>query len=172
MNNTQALAVKQSLSQERDLTTISRMVELASDLTLAAVPDFPEREDGLVGLKRVYGDFEFKEIKIFDPGIKYRAFLDGGADVVLAFGTDGQINAHDLVLLEDDRGLWPPYHVAPVVRHQTLEANSDLAGLLNGVSPLLTDEVMQSLNWQVDGPDKRDPAEVARDFLKEKGLVQ
>jgi osmoprotectant transport system substrate-binding protein len=172
MNNSQALAVKRSLSQQRNLTTISRMAELASDLTLAAVPDFPEREDGLVGLKRVYGNFEFKEIKIFDPGIKYRAFLDGGADVVLAFGTDGQINAHDLVLLEDDKSLWPPYHVAPVVRQQTLDANSTLTDLLNGLSPLLTSEVMQNLNWQVDGPDKKDPADVARAFLREKGVVR
>jgi osmoprotectant transport system substrate-binding protein len=172
MNNSQALAVKRPLSQQRSLTTISRMAELASELTLAAVPDFPEREDGLVGLKRVYGDFQFKEVKIFDPGIKYRAFLDGGADVVLAFGTDGQINAHDLVLLEDDKGLWPPYHVAPVVRQQTLDANSDLSGLLNGLSPLLTDGVMQNLNWQVDGPDKKDPADVAGAFLREKGLAR
>ena len=172
MNNSQALAVKKELSDQKNLTTISRMAEIASELVLAAVPDFPDREDGLVGLKRVYGDFQFKEVKIFDPGIKYKAFLDGEADVVLAFGTDGQINAYNLVILKDDKGLWPPYHVAPVVRQDALDKNPELAGILNGLAPLLTNEVMQDLNWQVDGPDKKDPKDVARSFLTGKGLLK
>lgn len=170
MNNTQALAVKKDFSQQKNLTTISQMVAMASQLTLAAVPDFPDREDGLVGLKKVYGDFQFKEIKIFDPGIKYKAFLDGQADVVLAFGTDGQISGYNLVLLKDDKGLWPPYHVAPVVRQDTLTKVPQIQQL-NKIAPLLTDSVMQALNWKVDGPDKADPAKVAKDFLKSVGLV-
>lgn len=171
MNNSQALAVKKQLSQQKNLTTISQMVAMASQLVLAAVPDFPDREDGLVGLKKVYGNFSFKDIKIFDPGIKYKAFLDGQADVVVAFGTDGQISGYDLVELKDDKGLWPPYHVAPVVRQDTLDKNPNLK-VLNKLAPLLTSDVMRDLNWKVDGPDKGDPAKVARDFLKSKGLVQ
>ena len=171
MNNTQALAVKRQLSEEQNLTTISEMASMADQLVLAAVPDFEEREDGLVGLHRVYGDFTFKEIKVFEPGIKYQAFLDGEADVVLAFGTDGQIGGYDLVVLQDDKGLWPPYHVAPVVRQETLDAHPEIEGLLNDLSPLLTDEVMRDLNWQVDGPDSKEPADVARTFLEEHGLI-
>lgn len=170
MNNTQALAVKKTLSQQRNLTTISQMVAMASQLVLAAVPDFPDREDGLAGLKKTYGDFQFKDVKIFDPGIKYKAFLDGQADVVVAFGTDGQISGYDLVLLKDDKGLWPPYHVAPVVRQDTLDRVPAIKQL-NKIAPLLTDSVMQGLNWKVDGPDKADPANVARDFLKASGLL-
>jgi osmoprotectant transport system substrate-binding protein len=171
MNDTQALAVTQQTSQQRSLTTISQMVAMASQLVLAAVPDFPDREDGLVGLKNVYGNFQFKDIKIFDPGIKYQALLNGQADVVVAFGTDGQINGYKLVVLQDDKGLWPPYHIAPVVRQDALDKNPNIK-VLNNLAPLLTSDVMQQLNWKVDGPDKADPATVARDFLKSKGLVQ
>ena len=170
MNNTQALAVKKKLSQDKGITNISQMVAAAPQLILAAVPDFPEREDGLVGLKKVYGNFQFKEIKIFDPGIKYKAFLEDQADVVLAFGTDGQVSGYDLVILKDDKGLWPPYHVAPVVRQDALDKYPAIKQL-DRIAPLLTDSVMQALNWKVDGPEKLDPPKVARDFLKSVGLI-
>jgi osmoprotectant transport system substrate-binding protein len=171
MNNSQALAVKRQFSEERSLTTISQMAAMASQLTLAAVPDFPERDDGLVGLKRVYGNFNFKEIHIFDPPAKYSAFLMGQANVVLAFGTDGEIKGHDLVVLADDKGLWPPYHVAPVVRQSVLEKHPNLTRILNELAPLLTDDVMRTLNWRVDGPEKASPAKVAEDFLRGRGLI-
>ncbi len=171
MNNANALATSREFSEAHSLTTISQMVEMADQIRLAAVPDFEEREDGLLGLKRVYGDFELAEFTTFAPGIKYQAFLEGDADVVQVFGTDGEIGGYDLVVLEDDKGLWPPYHVAPVVRQETLDANPELRDILNEVQPLLTSEVMTDLNWMVDGPDKRDPVDVAHDFLVENGLI-
>jgi osmoprotectant transport system substrate-binding protein len=171
MNNSQALAVKRSFSEEHDLTTISQMVEMASELRLAAVPDFEEREDGLVGLREVYGDFSFQDIIVLDPGLKYQALLNDDAEVVVAFGTDGQIEGYDLVVLEDDQNLWPPYHVAPVVRQDTLDANPEIAEILNELAPLLTSEVMAGLNWRVDGPDAREPEDVAREFLEEHDLL-
>ena len=172
MNNSNAIAVTREFSEENDLTTISQLVEMADQITLAAVPDFPERPDGLVGLQEVYGDFEFQEIVILDPGLKYQAFLNGDANAVLAFGTDGQVAGYDLVILEDDQGLWPPYHVAPVIRQETLNACPGAATLLNEVQPLLTSEVMADLNWQVDGDEAREPEDVARDFLIENGLIE
>ena len=94
---------------------------------ISAPADFPEREDGLLGLQRVYGE-GFNEIEVLPvaPGVKYQAVLDEQAQVVLAFGTDGQIAGYDLVVLEDDLGLWPPYNVAPVVRQEVLD---DLPGV-------------------------------------------
>ncbi len=171
MNNSNALAVKREFSEENDLTTISQMVEMANELKLAAVPDFPERPDGLVGLKEVYGDFEFEEIVILDPGLKYQALVNDDTEVVLAFGTDGQIAGYDLVVLEDDKGLWPPYHVAPVIRQDMLDAYPQIADILNALAPLLTSEVMADLNWQVDGDAAMEPEDVAHDFLVENGLL-
>jgi len=170
-NNTQALAMKRDEAEQRGIVTISDMVAQAGDLTLAAVPDFEQREDGLVGLTRVYGDFSFAEVQVFDPGIKYQSFLDGDAQVVLAFSTDGQIAGYDLVLLQDDLSLWPPYHVAPVIRQEVLDANPQIAELLNPLAQLLTNEVMAELNWLVDGPEKQEPADVARAYLQANGLL-
>ncbi len=169
-NNTQALAVKRTFSEEQGVTTISQLAAVSGDLTIVAPSDFVERPDGLLGLQERYG-MEFGEVLPVAPGIRYQAIEQDQADVVLAFGTDGQVSGLDLVLLEDDLALWPPYHVAPVVRQETLDAYPNLADTLNAVAPLLTDEVMSALNYRVDGPDKEEPADVARSFLQEQGLI-
>lgn len=169
-NNTQALAVKRAFSEENTITTISELAAKAGELKIVAPSDFVERPDGLKGLEDFYG-MKFGDVLSVAPGIRYQALEDDQAQVVLAFGTDGQVAGMDLVLLKDDKNLWPPYHVAPVVRKETLDANAGLAEALNPLAPILTDVVMSGLNWQVDGPDKLEPAEVAAAFLKEQGLI-
>lgn len=171
MNNTQALAMTQDRARELGITTISDFVAQASELTLIGPPEFEVREDGLPGLKTAYGDFQLQSYKAVDAGLRYRGLVDGEADVAVAFGTDGEISAFDLVLLEDDQQLFPPYQVAPVVRQEVLEANPEVQDLLNGLSPLITDEVMRSLNYQVSG-EGQEPEAVAQQFLMESGLLE
>lgn len=171
-NNTQALAVKREFSEEHGITTISELAAVADQYIISAPADFPERVDGLLGLQRVYGaGFDGIEVLPVAPGLKYQALLSDQAEVVLAFGTDGQIAGYDLVVLEDDLGLWPPYNLAPVVRMDLLEANAEVADLLNGVTTMLTNEVLAELNWRVDGDEKAEPSDVATDFLTENGLL-
>lgn len=171
MNNTQAIAVTAETAAKHDMYKLSVMAEVAPELVLAAVPEFTERPDGLPGLQEVYGGFQFKEVKLVDYGIKYRALINGDADVTVAFGTDGEIAGHGLVVLEDDKGLWPPYQVAPVVRQDLLDEAPEVADILNRVQGLLTDDTMQALNWEVDG-NQREYAEVAAEFLREQGLIR
>lgn len=171
MNNTQALAMTRDRAAELGITTFSDMVANADQLTLIGPPEFAEREDGLPGLREVYGDFTFQNFLTVDPGLRYQALQSGEADVVVAFGTDGELAAFDLLTLIDDQGLYPPYQVAPVVRQATLVANPDLATLLNRLAPLLTDDIMQQLNNEVSG-EGREPADVARDFLVSQGLIE
>lgn len=172
MNDTQALAVTRKFAEEHNLTTISDLVALASsvDLVFSAPVDFEEREDGLKGLRATYGDFPAK-VNGVAPGIKYQALVDGDANVVLAFSTDAEIGFNDLVVLEDDKNLWPPYHVAPVVRQAALDDSPGIADALNAVAPLITTEVQIGLNGQVVGPDQKSPEDVARAFLQEQGLT-
>lgn len=170
MNNTQALAMTQEKAAELGITTISDMAAQASDLIMVGPPEFQAREDGLPGIQAAYGDFQLKEYKAVDPGLRYQALVEGEADVAVAFGTDGEISAFDLVVLEDDQQLFPPYQVAPVARQEVLDASPAVADALNALAPLLTDETMQRLNYEVSG-NQREPAEVAREFLVEEGLL-
>ncbi|MEO1134107.1 MAG: glycine betaine ABC transporter substrate-binding protein [Cyanobacteria bacterium J06639_1] len=170
MNNTQALAVTQDVAAEYDLGTISDMAAVADQLVMIGPPEFEVREDGLPGIQAAYGDFELKEYKAVDPGLRYTALANGDADVTVAFGTDGEIDAFDLLVLEDDRNLFPPYQVAPVVRQDILDANPELADALNELSPLLTGATMRRLNNEVSG-NQREPEDVALEFLQAEGLV-
>jgi osmoprotectant transport system substrate-binding protein len=171
MNNTQALAMKKDVAAAKGIKTISDMAAQAGELTMIGPPEFEQREDGLPGISKAYGNFRLKAYIPVDPGLRYEGLVNGQADVVVAFGTDGQISAFDLVLLEDDKGLFPPYQIAPVVRQQAIDANPKLAEVLNKLAPLLTDATMQRLNYEVDGK-KREPVEVARDFLQQNGLIK
>lgn len=170
MNNTQALAMTREGAERYGIRTISDMAANADQLVMAGPPEFQEREDGLPGIKEAYGDFALREYRSVDPGLRYQALTSGQADVVVAFGTDGEIAANDLVVLEDDKGLFPPYQVAPVVREDVLDANPRIAEVLNALQPKLTDEVMQQLNFEVSG-NQREPADVAREFLENEGLL-
>lgn len=170
MNNTQALAMTKAGAEKFGIKTFSDLAAKASQLTMVGPPEFEVREDGLPGLKAKYGDFQLKEYKAVDPGLRYKALTDGEADVAVAFGTDGEIAAFDLVLLQDDKNLFPPYQVAPVVRQQTLDANPGVAAALNQLAPKLTDATMQKLNYEVSG-NKREPADVAKEFMTQEGLL-
>ncbi len=98
--------------------------------------------------------------------------LTGGqSDVGLVFTTDGQIKADNLVLLEDDKQLFPPYNVSLVARDAALrEAGGDFERVVALVQEGLTTEVMQELNSRVD-LDKEKPADVARQYLTEAGYL-
>ncbi len=171
MNNTQALAMTQEGAKKYGIKTISDMVRQASKLTLVSTPEFEAREDGLPGLKKAYGNFQLKKLIPVDAGLRYEALKKGEADVAEAFGTDGEISALNLVVLEDDKKLFPPYQVAPVVRQEVLDKNPNIREALNALAPKLTNETMQRLNYEVSGK-KREPAEVAKEFLTKEGLLK
>lgn len=170
-NDTQALATTQAIAGQYALGTLSDLAAKAGELRLGTVPEFLKRADGLPGLQNTYGGFKFKAVKILDNGLKYAALMHGDVDVVVAFSTEGQLKANNLIVLEDNKHLFPVYQAAPVVRHATLVAKPALAKPLDALAPLLDTELMQNLNLQVDGPLKREPADVARDFLKQHPLA-
>jgi osmoprotectant transport system substrate-binding protein len=173
-NNTNTFAVTQETAEARGLATYSDLFAQASELRLGGPPEFPERND-TANLEQVYGTTidSFAEYSQLGTGaLRYDALQSGDVDVIVAFGTDGRIRADELVILQDDKQAYPVYNVAPVVRQEVLEQYPQLPEILNQLAPLLTDSAMQDLNYQVDGPDAREPADVAREFLAAQGLVQ
>ncbi len=170
MNNAQALAVPQRVVEQYGIRTISDMAANASELRMVGPAEFPEREDGLPGLRRVYGDFELAAYLPVEKGLRYVAIESGEADVTVAFGTDGELAAYNMLVLEDDKGMFPPYQVAPLIRESVLAAHPDIADILNRLAPLLDDSTMQRLNYEVSG-NQREPIDVAREFLVANGLL-
>jgi osmoprotectant transport system substrate-binding protein len=169
VNNTNAFVVTQETAGEHGLATVSDLRPLAGDMTLGGPPECPEREFCIPGLRDVYG-IEFGEFTPLDVGGPLTvAALDGGEiDVGLLFATSGVIQARDFVMLEDDQSLQAADYITPAVN---ADAHSDeLETLLNEISALLTTESMTALNARVE-VDQDEPADVARDFLEESGLL-
>jgi len=170
MNNTQAIAMTKSRAAELGIATISDLVAKSGEIVLVGPIEFLEREDGIAGLKTLYGDFEFAEYRPIDPGLRYIALANGEIDAVVAFGTDGQINEFDLLVLEDDRQFWPPYQIAPIIRTPLVTEYPEITQSLNQLAPLLTNDTMRRLNNEVSS-NGRSPADVAQEFLTDSGLL-
>lgn len=102
--------------------------------------------------------------------LKYQAIGNGDMDVTDAFATDGQIIQYNLKILEDDKGFFPPYYVAPIVKNETLEQFPELEGVLDMLAGLVDDATMTELNYRVDVEGESVEA-VAADFLAKAGLV-
>ena len=100
-----------------------------------------------------------------------QALKNDQIQIVNGYATDGMISAMKLTRLKDDKNLWPPYFVVPVVRKETLDANPKVADVLNKVSGMLDETTVAEMNYKVDG-EKLEPKDVARDFLKSKGFVK
>lgn len=132
-------------------------------------PEFMGRMDGYLGLKKYYG-LDIRTVVINDA-VMYQAMYEGKLDVVSGYSTDGRIRSYNLVTLEDDRHIFPPYFAAPVVRTATLEKYPELEDALNKLAGRINDSVMTMLNYQADFL-KKDPATVAKDFLVAQQLYQ
>ncbi|NLZ52737.1 MAG: glycine/betaine ABC transporter substrate-binding protein [Thermoanaerobacteraceae bacterium] len=168
-NNTYAMVVTQETAKKYNLKTISDMAKVADELTLGCTYVFTERDDGYPGLSEYY-DFEFKDVKGMDPALMYQALVQGSVDVISGFATEGRIAAFDLVILEDDKQFFPPYDATTIVRGEVLEKHPELEEVLNKLAGLIDDAKMAELNAAVD-LDKREPKDVAREFLEEEGLI-
>jgi len=169
-NNTYVLVMTKPKADELGIKTVSDLSTKGGDLKFGTTQEFTERDDGLPGLKNTYGGFNFDEVLALDPGLLYAGIEEDEIDVTTGFGTDGQISAYDLIVLEDDKQFWPPYPAAPIVRQEVLDENPEIADLLNQLSAAIDADTMQKLNWEVAG-NGREPDEVAREFLESEGLI-
>lgn len=129
--------------------------------------EFIQREDGFVGLDKLYGlPLEIREMEI---GLMYEALRIGEVDVIDGFSTDGRIKAFDLKLLEDDKGYFPPYFAAPLFRQETLDKYPQLENALTKLESIITNQKMAELNSEIDQSQK-DPQLVAQEFLNSIGV--
>jgi osmoprotectant transport system substrate-binding protein len=171
MADQNALTVTQATASKYNLKTISDVAKVSPQLVFGGPPECRERDTCYKGLQKVY-NVKFKSFESLNQGaIKYRALLNNQIQVALSFTTDGIIAKENLLLLQDDKGLFPADHALPVVRDDYLgKAGDEFKSLVNKVSAAVTTEEITKLNAQVD-IDTKDADEVATQWLKDKGLL-
>ena len=141
----------------------------ASRLLAGFTPEFMGRRDGDIGLREVYG-LTVRTVVISDA-VMYKAIYDHKLDIISGYSTDGRLKAYDLVTLDDDRKIFPPYYAAPVVRKEVLQTYPELAPVLNKLSGRINDSIMTGLNYQAEYLNLP-PDRIACDFLTTQGLYR
>lgn len=169
-NNTYVLAVTKEIANKYHLKTMTDLTRISHNLRFGCTPEFAARIDGLPGIEKIYGT-KFKSVHNFSGTLMYTAITSGEVDVITAFSTDGLLAKYDLVLLKDDKYFFPPYFMAPFVNGETNKDYPEIAKALEKLHNAIDDATMQKLNYEVVEKG-RDRAEVARSFLKERGLVK
>ena len=163
-NDSQGLVIRTEVANSLNIKTISDLQAHASELRFASQGEFDEREDGLPGLEKTYGTFNWQSSKVYDNSLKYSVLDNDEADVIPAYTTEGQlVNTDKFTLLEDDKQFWPPYNLAPVVRDNILDDNPDIKTILNNISAKLDTETVTELNAKVD-VDGQEYTDVAKEY--------
>jgi len=169
-NNTYALAVTEELANQYDLVTISDLTRALGDIKAGFTLEFSDREDGYLGIQSLY-DLTFPSLQTMEPSLRYQAIESGDINLIDAYSTDPEIERYNLVVLEDDQELFPPYQGAPLLRAETLEQFPDLESILNQHGGQITSDEMREMNYRV-GVDNEDAGAVARDYLTKAGLIE
>lgn len=169
-NDTYGIAVRRDVAERYALRTYSDLARVAGDLTLGAEYDFYERPDGYGALRKAYG-MDFRDTMDMDIGVKYKALEAGQVDALIVFTTDGQLAQADAVVLRDDLGFFPSARCGNVVRNETLKEHPELGDVLDRFEGGITDDDMARMNYEVE-TEGADPAEVAREFLHDRGLLK
>lgn len=165
-NDGAGLVIRKETADELGITTISDLQKNANEIRFASQGEVDYREDGIPLLETVYGELNWKSSKVYDNGIKYEVLRNDEADLAPAYTTEGQlVNTDEFLLLEDDKQVWPPYNLAPVVRNNVLKANPDIAEVINKVSATLDTKTVTELNAKVD-IDKKEYEEVAKEYYE------
>jgi len=180
-NNTWAIAIPKALSDAEGIVTLADWAKYINDggaVKLVASQEFVDRtEDGVPAIEAAYG-FKLKSDQLIvlaggDTAQTEAAAAQGtnGANAAMAYGTDGNLSALGLVVLEDPKSIWPVYEPAPTVRSEVAEKYPEIAEILDPIFKDLTLATLQELNGKVS-VDGADPKTVATDYLTSKGLIK
>jgi len=163
--NSYAIAVRPETADSLGLRELSDLAAASARLVGGFSPDFLGRPDGLAGLREAYR-LELAETRPLLQAVKYEALAAGAVDVIDGYTTDGAIDRYDLVVLRDDRGFFPPYEAAALLRPGLADARPEVVAALAALSGRLDASAIRRANRRVE-VDGAAVAEVARDLLRD-----
>jgi glycine betaine/choline ABC-type transport system substrate-binding protein len=164
------VGVKEEVASQLGLSKISDLSKVDDTFTLYGSPECRQRTDCLLGLKQTY-DLAFKKFTPVDIDLRHQVLDRGDKVVSIVFTTDPQNKREDLVLLEDDKGMFPPYNSTFVVRNEV--ARRPGADLPEGAraGPGGPDRRGHAGAERARRPRQGEPEEVATAYLEESGLI-
>lgn len=161
--------MRKDFAEANNLKCLSDLAPLSKNLSVAAPPEFLKRPDGLINLKKAYG-FNFKNVIQVSPTLMYVTIEHQKADIIASFTTDGKLRNANLIILKDDKNIYPPYQAAPVLREVVHLKYPQIEKVLSPIFGIISEQKMINLNSKVEEQGQL-PSIVAREFLNENNLI-
>jgi glycine betaine/choline ABC-type transport system substrate-binding protein len=167
--NSFAMTIRGDDARARHLATLSDAAANPMGFTLGAGYEFLTRPDAYGALNRAYAIKWTAAPKSMDLGLLYQALEQKQVSMAAANTTDGLLNKLDVIVLKDDKHVFPPYQACIVVREEALAAYPNLRAILSGLSGKISDAEMRNMNYAVDA-QHRPARDVAKEFLQKAAL--
>jgi osmoprotectant transport system substrate-binding protein len=179
-NNTWAIALRGDIARSEGLVTLEDMaayINSGGTFKIAGSEEFVTRPDALPAFEETYG-FSLSEDQMLilsggNTATTEQAASRGtnGVNAAMAYGTDGQLAALGLVVMEDSKGVQPVYEPAPLIRKEVLDQYPEIAGILKPVFESLDLVTLQTLNAKI-AVEGLSAETVAREYLTEAGFLE
>lgn len=179
-NSTWVIFIRKDLAGDFNIETISDLARYANQLqegwkgnslTFATNSEFLVRGDGIERLREVYGlPIQAENIMEVDNNLLAQAVKEARVQAAVGWVADSKIAEYGLKVIKDDQQVFPPYHVAPVIRESTLNREDSIQEILGKISERLTNETVLDLTYRVDVLHQ-DVFKVAKDFLIQQDLI-
>ena len=176
-NNTYVLLTRTKWSEEKGISSISDFAKWVKDgntnKTVVMNAEFEQRDDGWPGVTQHYNFADAaKKLNIKNVGssLTYKVVGNGQAILGSGFNTNPKILKFNLTSLKDDKGFFPVYNPAPMVRQKVLDENPGIKKPLNKVANSLSTDTIRSLNRKVS-IEQKDAQKVAKNYLKSEGII-
>lgn len=149
-DNRQGIGMRTSIARKYGIKNLSDLQKNAGKIRFVSQGEFDKRADALPGMNKKYGKFNFKSHKDYDDSLKYMIMSEGKGDAAPVSTTDGQLATSKFTLLKDNKSLWPPYNLVPLVNKKSARVHPKMEKTLNKVDAKLTTKQLLSLNKKVD----------------------
>jgi len=178
-SNAWALAVRQDVGRAHHLKTMSDFAKWVSGggkVVLACSAEFANAGT-LRSLERTYGfTMRSDQLIVLAGGetsatIGAAAAQTNGTNTAMVYGTDGNVIAANLQIMDDDKHDQPVYAPVPIVRESVLKANPKIAQIVKPLMESFSRETLQQLNARVQ-VNGESTMSVAEDYLKTKGFLK
>lgn len=146
----QGIGIRTSVAKKYGIKNISDLQKNSSKIRFVSQGEFDKRADALPGMEKKYGKFHFKSHKDYDDSLKYKIMSQGKGDAAPVSTTEGQLATSKFTLLKDDKNLWPPYNLVPLVNKKAAQSHPKMEKTLNKVDAKLTTKQLTALNKKVD----------------------
>jgi osmoprotectant transport system permease protein len=162
--NAYALVMRRSQAEELGVRTISDLASHTPTMNIGGDYEFFGRPEWQQ-MRTTY-NLNFTAQTSYDSTLMYEAVAAGEVDVISAFSTDGRIAAYDLVVLDDDRQVIPPYDAVALLA-PALADDAAIARVLRPIIGAIDAELMRQANLMVDRDENSATVAEAAQWLRD-----